>query len=408
MPYTFVARQPIFSKNQQAFGYELLFRTALGEDNYNAIDGNKATLQVIENSLFNIGIDKLTNGRRAFINFPTDVLMAPFITSLPKQIIVVEILETVLPTKDVIQQCQKLKEAGFHLALDDFSSHSNNAQLIPFIDYLKVDFLATNRKERRDFIKHFKRPDISFLAEKVETHAAFKEALHDGYNLFQGYFFSKPEVLNHRSLHIMEQTSIEFMRELMQDEINFNRLECILSHDVSLSYKILRFINSSFFGFNSKITSIRQALTLLGKEELYKWSSLFILSSMIVNKPTELLVCALVRARFCELMSKLLKAENPNEFFLAGMFSLMDAFLDQPLEIILDSLPINRNVKAAILGKGNAVISNVLQLAIACEKGSWEELTNLANQLQLAEEWIASNHYNAQLWCTANALSSII
>ncbi|MBB5335731.1 EAL and HDOD domain-containing protein [Pectinatus brassicae] len=403
MRNNFIARQPIFNKNKQVFGYELLFRSSAHSQNDNIFDNDRATLQVLEDSLLGTGITRLTNRKIAFINFPTNILLAPFILNLPKDILIIEILETVLPSTDIIIQCKKLKMAGFSLALDDFSTLSVNTELLPFVDYVKVDFRVTNRHERREFIKKYKQYNIVFLAEKVETYDEFKEAIHDGYSLFQGYFFSKPEVLITKAVNLISKTTFQFMRELMMEEPNFNKLESILSHDVSLSYKILRFINSSYFGFSRKITSIRQALMLLGKDGLYKWSSLFILSSYIKNKPSELLVLSLVRARFAELIAEQLQQENPNEFFLAGMFSLLDAFFDCPLDVILENLPIHDEVKQGIKFSNN-IIGKVMSLVAACEKADWNKCAQLSEKLHIPYPILLNKYNQAQQWSYVDSI----
>lgn len=407
MSYNFVARQPIFTKKQKLFAYELLFRDGPQATEYKALDGASATIQVLENSLLNIGIKKLTNGHPAFVNFPTEILMAPFIMDLPADTIIIEILETVIPTVEIIEQCKKLKAAGFHLALDDVVPSSSNMALLPFIDYLKVDFRLTNRKERRDIIKQFNRPELVFVAEKVETYTEFEEAVHDGYSLLQGYFFSRPEVLNNKSVQIVKQTVVLFMQELMVAEVDYKKLEDILRHDSALSYKIMRFINSPYFGFQTKINSIRQALTLLGQKELYKWSALFVLSNFAINKPAELLILSLVRARFAELISIRLGQKNKTEFFLLGMFSLMDAYLDQSMNEIVGSLPVSDEVKQSMLGE-RSIMGTVLALITSYERADWADGSMLAETLNLSEYQLAEDYYHAQLWSGIETINAFI
>ena len=393
----FVARQPIFTKRQHVFAYELLFRSAKGQTAYLGKDGNRATAQVLADGVLEFGLTKLTNHHKAFVNFPADMLMEPFVAALPKDIIVIEILETVTPTPEIINRCKVLKEKGFRLALDDFVFSPAYRDLVALADYIKVDFRVSTVEERQALAKQLARPGLVFLAEKVETYAEYQEAVACGYDLVQGYFFGKPDVLAGKTVRLAEQSAILFMKELMNKDINYKCLESILRRDISLSYKILRFINSSYFGFKMEITSIMQALTLVGKRDLYKWSSLLVLSSLALNKTPELLRLSLVRARFAELIAEQLKKENAHEFFLAGMFSLIDAFLDRSMAEVVSGLPVREPVKAALLGENNA-IGMTLKLIACYERADWDSGAEYALKLGLAEEQLANDYYQAQLW----------
>lgn len=393
----FIARQPILTKDQKIFAYELLFRSMKEQDVYAAIDGNKATAQVLENSLLTIGLSELTNHRPAFINFPTDVLLSPFVLGLPPEDIVVEILETVAPTPEIVARCRLLKERGIKLALDDFIFAPEYQELIELADYVKIDFRLTQGEERWALVKRMARPGLVFLAEKVETREEYKDAIRNGYSLLQGYFFSKPEVVAGKTLQLAEQSAMLFLQELAKEEVNYHQLETLIRHDVPLSYKILRFINSPYFGFRKEITSIRQTLTLIGQKELHKWACLLILSSLAVGKPSELMTMALVRARFAELIAGQLRHEAPSEFFLGGMFSLIDAFLDRPMVEAVAELPVKTEVKQALLGASNT-LGLILQLISAYEKGDWEHGRLLAMAIGLTESWLADAYYQAELW----------
>lgn len=393
----FVARQPIFTKDQRVFAYELLFRSAQGQTAYLGQDGNQATAQVLTDSLLEFGFMKLTNHRTAFVNFPADMLMEPFVAELPSNMIAIEILETVPPTPAIVYRCKELKEKGFRLALDDFVFSPVYKDLIALADYIKVDFRTTPGSERQALVKQLARPGLAFLAEKVETAAEYREAVACGYELIQGYFFGKPDVLSGRTVRLLEQSAVLFMQELLNKDVDYKRLEEILRRDISLSYKILRFINSSYFGFKMEITSIRQALILIGKQELYKWSSLWVLSSLSMDKPPELLRLSLVRARFAELIGEEMKRKNTHEFFLCGMFSLIDAFLDRPMVEIVSELPVRQYVKEAMTG-GHNLLAIVLQLVGFYEQADWENGAKCAAKLGLTEEKLADAYYRAQLW----------
>ena len=393
----FIARQPILTKDQEIFAYELLFRSTKEQGAYAAIDGNKATAQVLENSLLTIGLSELTHHRPAFINFPAEVLLSPFVLELPPDEIVVEILETVVPTPEIVARCRLLKERGIKLALDDFIFAPEFQELIELADYVKIDFRLTQGEDRWALVKRMARHGLVFLAEKVESRAEYRDAVDNGYSLLQGYFFSKPEVVAGKTMQLAEQSAMLFLQELAKEEVDYRQLETVIRHDVPLSYKILRFINSPYFGFRKEITSIRQTLTLIGQRELHKWACLLVLSSLNTDKPTELMTMALVRARFSELIAGQLRYTNPSDFFLGGMFSLIDAFLDCPMTEAAAKLPIKEEIKAALLGTANQV-GMILQLVNAYEKGNWEQGRMFAMAIGLSESWLADAYYQAELW----------
>lgn len=393
----FVARQPILGKDKQVYAYELLFRGAADQFGYQALDGERATAQVLENSLLNIGLAKLTNQRPAFVNFPAAVLLNPFVMQLPAELIVIEILETVVPTPEVLARCRDLKTCGFRLALDDFVLSPDYRALVDLADYIKVDFRLTQGAQRRKLVEALGRPGLTFLAEKVETDQEYQAAVADGYQLLQGYFFSKPETIAGKTLTLAEQTAWLLLEELAEDEIDYARLEKLIRRDVALSYKILRFINSPYFGFQMEITSIRQALTMVGQKELYKWACLLVLGKLGAGKSPELMVLALQRARFAELLAEKLPGHRTYEFFLGGMFSLIDAFFNCPMEQAAAVLPVKQPVKDALLGGANT-LGLVLRLMEAYERGDWEQGRLFAMSLGLSETALANVYYEAQLW----------
>ena len=397
MSSVFVARQPIFTKNQQVFAYELLFRCAKEHTTYQAADGNQATARILIDSLLELGFNELTNNRTAFVNFPAELLLAPFVEELPLDMIVIEILETVLPTQSIIDRCKDLKAKGAQLALDDFILTPQYQELAALADYIKIDFRATDPHTRRSLAVKLSRPGLSLIAEKVETFEEYSEAISCGYDLIQGYFFCKPQVVSHKTLHLAEQPVMDFLQELSGETVDFDQLESILRRDLALSYKLLRLINSPYFGLNKEITSIMQALTLMGQKELYKWSSLLLLSSFSSLKTPELLKLSLVRARFAELMAQHLARPDAHEFFLGGMFSLINVFLDHPMNDALSCLPIRQCIKDGISEENNT-LGLVLRLATSYEHADWNKSAAYATQLGLPEALAADAYQQAQGW----------
>ena len=390
----YVARQPIFTRNQEVFAYELLYRSGVNKF-YSNLNGDQASFEVITNSFLLIGLETLTRGKKAFINFTKNLLENDVATLLPNEAIVIEILQDIEPDKKILNACRKLKELGYYLALDDFCYNRKFLPLIDLVDIIKVDFLKTEKKEREAIIQRIGKPKIHFLAEKVETREEFTQALEMGYSYFQGYFFSKPLILSGKDIPSFKIIYLKILQEINRQDLDYDRLEDYVKMDVSLSYKLLKFINSLSFGFRNEIRSIKQALVLLGQKELSKWLSLIALKGIGDNKPDELIITAICRARFCELIApRVGLKDRSSDLFLMGMFSLIDAFLDRPLPDILAELPISDDIKLALSGSDGR-FKDVYELILAYESGDWEQLQFKTALLELAEIDVRECYLNA-------------
>ena len=259
----FVARQPIFDPHQKVYAYELLFRS--GMDNFfDASDPDQASTSVIVDRLLLMGMEKLTGGDRAFINCTRNVLIKGYAALLPKDKVVVEILESVEPDDEVVGACLRLKRAGFMLALDDFIYEERLEPLLPLVDFVKVDFRETTERDRRALVEKLSPRGIKMVAEKVETRSELQQASEMGYTYFQGYFFSKPEIIVAKDIPGYKLNYLRVLQAVNQPEINLVELENIIKLEASLTYKLLRYLNSAFFGFRTEIRSIHHALALLG------------------------------------------------------------------------------------------------------------------------------------------------
>ncbi|MGE5372863.1 MAG: EAL and HDOD domain-containing protein [Solirubrobacterales bacterium] len=387
----YVARQPIFDRRQQVYAYELLYRS--GSANlYTGLDGDKASSEVITNSFILMGPETLTRGRKAFINFTRNLLENQVATLLPKELLVVEILENIEPDEGLLNACRKLKEMGYTLALDDFVYEEKYRPFIELADIIKIDFLQTTGDERRRVMDLAGKPNIKFLAEKVETRADFNEAVKLGYAYFQGYFFEKPLVLTGKDIPTFQHTLVQLMQETNKKDCDVGRIEEIIKTDVSLSYKLLKFINSVSFGFRSEIRSIKQALMLLGQKELMKWVTLVTLRTLGDNKPDELLITAVSRAYFFELMATIVgMKDRSSDLFLMGLLSLIDVFLEQPLTKVLEDLPVDREIKQALLGQ-EGKFRELYELMVAFERGEWDVLREKIKVLSVDERSVAENY----------------
>jgi EAL and modified HD-GYP domain-containing signal transduction protein len=369
----YLARQPIFDKNINVTGYEILFRSGF-ENEYDAMqDGDSATSTTLVNSFVHFGIDTITSGKPAFINFTKNLILDGTADIFPRELLAVEVLENIVPDNDLISACRRMKRRGYTIALDDFSLTPETEPLVEIADIVKIDFRTGNSGSRAETIRRIANNRVRFLAEKVETEEEFAEAKNQGFTLFQGYFFSRPKILEGKKIAGNKLTYLQILAEVNDPDASFESLEHIVKRDIALTYKLLRFINSAAFGFRVKITSIRQALTLLGLVEFRKWSSLLVLSSMGGDKPEELFTVTMMRAKFCEfLASKTPRKDRSDNFFLLGMLSNIDAYLDADMSGIVEKLPLDDAIKSALCGE-EGFLGNILRSVIAYEKGEWDE-----------------------------------
>lgn len=396
----FVARQAIFDRRLKVYGYELLFRPCRDSSAAGTADSS-ASLQVITNSFFSIGMERLLAGTRAFINFPQDLLADERTFSLPASSTVIEILETVRPEPAVVDACRVLREKGYVLALDDFSHLKGWDRLANLVSIIKVDFRATTEGEQKALVERYSGRDICMLAEKIETQEEFERACKMGYHYFQGYFFARPVIVSRREIPGSKLGYLRILQEIHRPDMELFALEALIQRDVSLASKLLRYINSSIFGWINPVHSIRQALALLGEQEIRNWVSLVALPTLASDKPDELIRTALVRARFSELMAQWAGiGHRKADLFLIGLFSLLDAMLSRSLPEILGEMRLGGDIADALLGTAahNEPLAGVYALVREYEAGDWSALAETAGRLRVPTEIIADLYLEAVAW----------
>lgn len=381
--HIFLARQPIFDRNKNVIAYELLFRNG-HENAYNGVDGNEATLQVIANSFYEFDFKSVSSDKKVFINFTEKLITEEIATILSNDDVVIEILENIEPTDEVLNACKKLKARGFILALDDFVFDKKYAELIKLIDIIKVDFMISNGIERKKIFNLLKiNKNIKFLAEKVETIEEYEEALALGYSYFQGYYFSKPIIMSANSISSNKYTALEILKLVNQKDFEFSKLESLILKDVALSYKLIKILKSSAYCVKNEINSIKYAITFLGEKEIVKWLYVVLLNDLKGESTNELIKVSLQRARFSELICKANGySQKAFSAYMTGLFSVMDAILNCPMEVIIKDLYISEEVKDGLTKEGN-IINSILKLAISYEKGDWEETGEYAKKLNV-------------------------
>lgn len=399
----FVARQPIFDRQLKIVGYELLFRS--GSDNFfdELQDQEHASSRALFDSFFLFGMSELAGGKRLFINFTRKLLLSGVTTLLPRELVVIELLETIEPDSEILSVCKELKRKGFILALDDFVFRPEFRMLIEFLDIVKIDFMETKGEERKEIFQKIGRKNMKFLAEKIETVEDFNQAVELGYSYFQGYFFCKPIVFSTQDIPSLKSNLLMLIDKIYQPGINLIEVEKIITRDVSLAYKLFRFINSTAFGLTNEVRSIVHALTLMGFKELRKWISMVVLTQLSNEEPDGLMVDSIIRAQLSKLIAENIgMKERGAEFFLMGLFSLIDVFINRTMEDILRELPISKDIKEGLL-EGKGVFGDVLHFVKSYEKGDWDIIFEVSSKLKLDEEIIPELYFNTIVW--ANALN---
>jgi c-di-GMP-related signal transduction protein len=398
MPEFFFARQPVLDRTKSVFGYELLFRNSL-QNTFSASDGDSATLDILSTAFFHASFKQMVAGKQGLVNFTRDLLLDDAIFLFSPEEIIIEILENVEPDDEIIDACRRLKKAKYKIALDDFVANDLDNPLIPYANIIKVDFLQALGNDRSLIAKQLSPLNITLLAEKVETDQDFREGSELGYNLFQGYFFSKPIVQSGRRLEPSQIACVRLLQSVFKDQCDYNELNEIISGDMSLTYRMLKLANSPYFGFRTEITSILHAITLMGCVGMKRFVSLVAVSTSIGNKSTELALACLARARMGEEMAPLIGLPDAAALFLTGLFSLLDAFLDCPMNEALAELPIAHEIKSALMGDQN-ILRSALDAIIAYERGDWDSFRRAASTINLPENLFPAIYASAIEWAT--------
>jgi c-di-GMP-related signal transduction protein len=396
----FLARQPIFDRTRQLNAYELLFRADGASGEFDGTDSTAATLQVLANALLSFGLENILVGKRAFVNFDRTLLTSGMHTILPKESIVLELLETVEPSVEVTAACADLHNQGYTIALDDFVSHPNMEPLIPFVKILKVDMRSTPRPEMERLVRAYRPRGIAMLAEKVETQEEFDWAHRSGYDLFQGFFFARPGLVRCQQVSSTKITCLRLIGELQSEELDFTRIENLVSQDASLCYKLLRYVNSGLFCFRVEIRTIKHALVTIGLPGIRHWIALAAVPALAKDRPFELVMHTLVRARFAERIAELAGVRDPGRAFLMGILSLLDALIGVPLEEALNQVMVDPSISGALLGTSmeHDVFRVVHTLVCKYEEADWDAVGSFASELGIRGSAVAAAYAEATLW----------
>jgi EAL and modified HD-GYP domain-containing signal transduction protein len=393
----YIARQPIVDAKHQLFAYELLFRHSAHAQSARIENDVDAGISVVSNTLVNMGTEWLLKGKLAFVNMEVSMLMSSFSTLLPPEKVVIEILETVQVTPDVLERLAELKAAGYHFALDDYQYLPESESLLPFASYVKLDVLAHTPAELTSMVKAIRKYPVKLVAEKVETPEQFRHCQALGFDFFQGYYFAHPENLAAKIINPVHATVVQLLEKVRQGA-DAKDLEALFKKDVALTFKLLRYINSAGFGLSCEVQSIRHAVSILGMQPLYRWLTLLLVTAGGAPTMPTLARTAITRGRLCELIGKIcLSKGDQDNLFIVGVFSLLPAFLEMPMEQVLERIAIPEKLVDALADR-SGIYGPFLALTEAVESGNSEQLENLASSLMVTPDQVSQAHLQALAW----------
>lgn len=394
----YVARQPILEADGQVFGYELLYR-ADGDDFDGVPSQELAAARVLSDAVLNVGLETLTGGRPAFINLSRSLLLGEVARLLPPTAAVFELHDLVTIDEEVIEACRRLHEEGYALALGDFVPGCDAEALMPYARFVKVDVLTTPLPMQLALATYLAPSGVRLIAEHVETVEVFESARQAGYTLFQGHYFCRPKMCSAAAVRARHVAYVQLLSALNRPGLSLSDVEDLIKHDVSLSYRVLRCINSAAFGLRREIHSIREALLLMGLAPIRSWASVWCMAGLNTGGTSELVTVALVRARCCELLGEHLeKADEAAELFLIGLCSLLDAMLGRPLEEAIADLPLSPEARDAVLGARRSASRSVLNAVIAYERGAWDVANDELQAAGVPAQLLAEAYCGALQW----------
>ncbi|MDR4494611.1 MAG: EAL and HDOD domain-containing protein [Nitrospirales bacterium] len=395
----FVGRQPILGPNLKTIGYEVLYRNC-EVDQALFVDDSMATATVLLNTYLDIGLEHVVGAHLAFLNIPEQFLLEKYCEALPKNRVVLEILESVEPTPRVVEALVSLAQQGYTLALDDFVFHTRYQRFLELADIVKVDVLGKTEDQLRNEVRRLRDYRVRLLAEKVETRDMFNLCKDLGFFYFQGYFFYRPSIIKGREIPANRIALLDLLGKIQDPRVPFKQLVEYIRNDLSLSYKVLRYVNSAYVGLPRRVESIDHAACMVGIDRIRTWATLIIMASG-KEQPTEILIMALVRAKMCEHLGKKIGTPAPEKYFTTGLLSVLEALYEARMETILENLPLPDDIIEALTG-GTGQMGIVLGCVKAYELGDWLELKSL----QLEPAIIRDLYIESIDW--ANTFSPIV
>jgi len=398
MQDAFVGRQPIFDQHKTVYAYELLFRSG-SENSANIIDGNQASTQVMINALTDFGLDSIVGKHRAFINLTRELLMDDLIQLLPCERVVLEILENITVDKELVNAVQKLSTQGYIIALDDFTYSDDLRPLVEIADIIKLDVMTMSNNEIEKQVQFLRSFDTLLLAEKVETMEQFSFLKTLKFDYYQGYFLSKPSIIKGKRTPTNKLSILQLLSKLARAETEHSEIESLIAQDVTLSYKVLRYINAACFALPRKIASINEAIIYLGLNNIRRFASMIAMTGFN-DQPHEILLTALIRARMCELLAEAAGHSNTDTYFTLGLFSSLDIMLLMPMIKLVDELPLGEDLTQALLD-ADGQLSEALRCVLAYERQQWQ----IVKFNSLSGEEISNIYLQAVQWSNETGMT---
>ena len=369
MPAAFIARQPIFNPKLEAVGYELLFRgEGYATDAALIANPERATATVVLNSLTELELRRIVGNKTAWINVSREFVLDGLAQAVPPGSVGLEIREDELFDDEMLAALHDLKHHGYRLAHDDYRNRPGSEALISLFDVVKLNMLEIGREHLRGHLERLRPSGAVLVADKLGTRSDHEFCVDAGCDLFQGFFFCRPAVVGTRGIAANRLALLQVVGALQDPAVEFSGIEQLIARDVALSFRLLRYVNSAFFGLRGDVRSIGQALALLGVENVRRWATLSVLAS-VDDKPTELTVTALIRARFCELAGEQLNIASSAELFTLGLFSVIDAMMDAPMHDVVASIPLADDVREALVLSVNVLLGEYLKQIRAIRAG---------------------------------------
>lgn len=402
----FLGRQPILNRKQDLFAYELLFRSSATSNFANIDDIHAASLDVVLNALCDFGGVDVLGGQKGFLNIEAEFLLTDSIELLPKDRVVIELLETVEITPEVVERCKELKKNGFVFAIDDFtyelSLKQNYEPLFEIVDVIKIDVLEMSQSTLSDLVKSLKRWPAKLLAEKVEDNEQFQFCYDLGFQLFQGYYFSKPSILSRKRIDLSKVTLLALLEKVLGDS-STSEVEDTLKKNPELTYNLLRLVNSVGMDMSSKISTLRHAIVVLGREQLKRWVQLLLFTHG-TTKPAKnpLMQMAAMRGKMMELLAKGDSSKSGDKeyedlAFMVGILSLLDTLLGIPMEDVVEQISLQPSVKNALLHR-DGDLGKLMKIIETLEVDDFASAESLVESASLKMDKVLAAQLDAITW----------
>lgn len=375
MDNIYFARQPIYNSKIEIEGYELFYRHTETDTSADFLDADVATSKVVLSAVTELGLEQVVGRNKAFINIARNFVMDGYLVGFGLPQLVFEIAADIMVDEPLLQTLRELRAQGYQFVLDDYQDNEAYRALIEIAGYVKIDMLATPEKEVRRLIPLLRQHKVMLMAERIETQEMFElcQALHFDY--LQGYHFSQPKLVTFQSVPTNQLAVLQLISKLQNPNLEIQEIELLVSQDVSLTYKLLRYINSAYFGLSKQVESIQRAVVLLGIKHIRSWATLISISSVDSHR-SDLITIALERAKMCEILAETLKIKRKDVGFTIGLLSVLDIMTQSPMEAVLEALPLDAEINAALL-RHEGMLGRILACTLAYERCDWDALDTL-------------------------------